>query len=292
MSGRILVVEESRRVVTALRRALEPAGFRVDAAAPAAAIEAHDPERHVAAIVRALPGAGETIAALREADPSLAVVALFEDDAEADAGASALGADGVLVGPLRAAAVVTAACRMAARMREQSRRIAELAAPVASRDLDFLKRMLFVEVKRSRRYHTPIALALVGIDGWPAPAARLGARARARLLADVLATLSSSVREIDIAVPFADDRFVVLMPHTDGPGGLEVSRRLCARIREGSLSARLTASVGVAAHAGDGPVSFSALVKRAADALERARRGGGDRAEGEAAGGPKRAVRR
>jgi len=292
MSGRILVVEESRPVVAALRRALEPAGFGVDAATPAGAVEAHDPERHVAAVVRALPGAGQIIAALREADPSLAVVALFEDEAEADAGATALGADGVLVGPLRAAAVVAGACRMAARMREQSRRIEELAAPAASRDLDFLKRMLFAEVKRSRRYKTPIALALVGIDGWPEPVARLGARDRSRLLADVLATLSASVREIDIAVPFADDRFVVLMPHTDGAGGLEVSRRLCARIREGSLSVRLTASAGVAAHGGDGPVSFSALVKRAAEALERARRGGGDRAEAEAPGGPEGAVPR
>jgi diguanylate cyclase (GGDEF)-like protein len=292
MSGRVLVVEESRRVVTALRRALQSAGYEVDAAAPPGAARAHDPERHVAAIVRALPGAERTIAALREADPSLAVVALFEDEAEADAGASALGADGVLVGPLRAAAVVAAACRMAARMREQSRRIAELAGPAASRDLDFLKRMLFVEVKRSRRYHTPIALALVGIDGWPAPAARLGARARGRLLGDLLATLAASVREIDVAVPFAADRFVVLMPHTDGQGGLEVSRRLCKRIREATLSVRLTASVGVAAHGGDGPVSFSALVKRAAEALERARGQGGDRAEGESPPAPRPAERR
>ena len=42
---------------------------------------------------------------------------------------------------------------------------------------------------------------------------------------------------------------------------------------------RLTASVGVATHGGDGTVSFGGLVKRASDALGRARAAGGDRAE-------------
>lgn len=78
MPGRVLGVEASRRAVAALRRALEPAGFEVDATGPAGAAEAHDPEEHLAAIVRALAGAERT---LRGADPALAV--LFEDEVEA-----------------------------------------------------------------------------------------------------------------------------------------------------------------------------------------------------------------
>jgi diguanylate cyclase (GGDEF)-like protein len=267
MPGRILVVEDSRPVVTALRRGAEAAGFRVD----------------VAAIVRAGPGAAEVIAALRRADPALAVVGLFEDEAEADAGA--IGADAVLVGPLSSRGVIASACALAARLRAQARRIADLeaapAAPSPSRELDFLKRLLFVEVRRSRRYRYPIALALVALDFWPVAAARMGARARARFLAGVLGTVSAAVRDIDVAVPFTEDRFVVLMPHTGAEGGLRASRRLCARIRERTGAPRVTASVGVAAHDGDGPVSFSSLVKRAGDALARARAAGGDRADGD-----------
>jgi two-component system cell cycle response regulator len=73
----------------------------------------------------------------------------------------------------------------------------------------------------------------------------------------------------------------VLMPHTDAEGALAVSRRLCQRVRERGGTAPVSASVGVAAHEGDGSVSFSALVQRATAALARAREAGGDRVEGD-----------
>ncbi len=283
MAGRILVVEESKPVLAALRRALEGAGFRVDAAAPAEAPGRLDPSRHVAAIVRAAPGADLLAAALRRADPTLPVIALFGDEDEAQGYEGAFEADGVLVGPLCAPAVVASTCRMAARLRSQARRIAALerARPLegAGRDLEFLKRLLFVEVKRSSRYRYPVALALVAIDGWEDLTAKVRARGRARLMASVLAAVSGAVRDIDVAVPFTGDRLVVLMPHTRGDGALQVCRRLCARVREGAVKPRLTISVGVAAHEADGTVSFSMLVRRASEALARARAAGGDRAE-------------
>lgn len=289
MSGRILVVEESRPVVAALRKALEAAGFRVDASSFASAADKHDPDRHVTAVVRAATGARQVVAALRRGDRALAVVALFEDEADADP--ASIGADVALVGPLSAPAAVASVCALAARAREQARRISDLErreAPPADRDLDFLKRLLFFEVRRSRRYRFPVALALVAIDGWPEAAARLGGRARARILGDLLATLAAAVRDIDVAVAFTEDRFVVLMPHTDAEGALAVSRRLCQRVRERGGTAPVSASVGVAAHEGDGPVSFSALVQRATAALARAREAGGDRVEGDL---PRRRVR-
>jgi diguanylate cyclase (GGDEF)-like protein len=258
----------------------------VDAVPPAAAAERHDPEEHAVAIVRAAPGARALVETLRVRDPDLAVVALLEEDVP---GAAAdVGADAALVGPLHAPTAIASTCRLAARVRAQARRIAELERELAARSggpdraLDFLKRLLLVEVRRSRRHGTPLALALVALDGWPGSAARLGARARARLLADVLATVTAAVRDIDVAVPLADGRFVVLMPHTRAEGARKVANRLCAHVRERGGAARLTASVGLAAHPGDGPVSFSALVRRASEALARAQRDGGDRAEEEA----------
>ena len=289
MPGRILVVEESRPVVASLRRALEPLGFRLDAVTPAVAAGRLDPDRHEVAIVRAGPGAAALVASLREAAPALSVVVLFEEEGSQQR-AEALGADGFLVGPLSPTAVAST-CAMAGRLHGRGRRVAELEAALAAappaapadRELDFLKRMMFAEVKRSRRYRYPIALALVAVDGWPDVAAKLGARARARLLGEVLALLSGAVRDIDVAVPFAQERFVVLMPHTPADGAMKVSRRLCARVREREGTPRLTASVGVASHDGEGPVSFSTLVRRASEALSRARSGGGDRPEAEAA---------
>jgi len=283
MSRRILVAEDSNPILTTLRRDLEPAGFEVEAVAPAEVARALEPGRYLAAIVRGAGAGGEAVKALRAADNLMPVIALFLDEEEAAAQPDALGADGVLVGPLTAPGVV-GICRMAERLREAAQRAAELEVLAAQKarsgsDLEFLKKLLLIEVKRSKRYGYPLSLALLSVDGWAEIAPRLGGRRRTELLGEVLAVLSASLRDIDLAVPFAEERFVVLMPHTKADGGLQVARRLCARIRDHGGAVRITASLGVAGHDGVGTVSFGGLVKRAAEALTRARLAGGDRAE-------------
>lgn len=282
MAGRILVAVESRPVVQALRRDLEPAGFAMDAVAPADAAQRLDPSRHVAAVVRAAPGAEAVVAALKAADPHLSVLALFFDEEEAEGFPGGLGADGVLVGPLTAPQVA-GTCALAARLTAAQRRLqaAERARPLTAsgdHDLAFLKRLLFVEVKRSKRYGIPLSLALVSVDGWEALAAQVGPRMRAALLSELTGVVSGAVRDIDIAVPFSEERLVVLMPHTPSPGGLQVARRICNRVRERATAIPVTVSVGLSSHEGQGTVSFGSLVKRAAEALASARAAGGDRA--------------
>ena len=275
---------DSKPVVSALRRDLEPAGFPMDAVTPADAAVRLDPARHVAAVVRAAKGAEKVVAALKAVDPHLTVLALFFDEEEAEGFPGALGADGVLVGPLTAPQVA-GTCALAARLTAASRRLqtAERARPLTAsgeHDLGFLKRLIFVEVKRSKRYGIPLSLALVSVDGWEELAAQVGPRARAALLAELTGLVYGAVRDIDIAVPFSEERLVVLMPHTGSVGGLQVARRICNRVRERAAASPLTVSVGVASHEGQGTVSFGSLVKRAGEALGVARAAGGDRAVG------------
>jgi diguanylate cyclase (GGDEF)-like protein len=283
MAGRILVAVDSRPVVNALRRDLVPAGFTVDAVLPAEAPARLVPDGHGAAIVRAGQGADTTVALLKQVDPTLTVLALFFDDEEAQAHPGGLGADGVLVGPLTAPQVA-GTCALAVRLTTAARQLAASRVrpptPSGEKDLGFLKRLLFVEVKRSRRYGTPLSLALVAVDGWEGLAAQVGPRARAALLGELTGVVSEAVRDIDVTVPFSEDRLVVLMPHTPSAGGLQVARRLCTRVRERASSIPVTVSVGVASHGGQGTVSFGTLMRRAARVLERARADGGDRAEG------------
>ncbi|HUL59597.1 MAG TPA: diguanylate cyclase [Anaeromyxobacteraceae bacterium] len=284
MPGRILVVEQSRPVLAVLRRDLLAAGYEIEVATAATAATKVEQGRHAAVVVRAAAGAEEVVQALRDADPLLPIIGLFGDEEEHAAHAAALGADATLVGPLCAPAMVASTCRLAERVGEQARRIADLErtrppGPGAASELEFLKRLLFVEVKRSRRHKYPIALALVSLDRWDEFAAGLAAAARARLMGELLGVVTSAVRDIDVAVPFTEDRLLVLMPHTKNDGGLQVGRRLCARVRERVGAPAETVSVGVAAHHGEGPLSFSSLVRRASEALGRARTAGGDRAE-------------
>ncbi len=284
MAGRILVAVDSKPVVSALRRDLEPAGFAMDAVLPVDAAVRLDPARHVAAVVRAAPGADAVVAALKAIDPHLSVLALFFDEEEAEGYPGGLGADGVLVGPLTAPQVA-GTCALAARLTAAQRRLhtAERARPLTSsgeHDLAFLKRLLFVEVKRSKRYGIPLSLALVSVDGWDRLAAQIGPRARAALLAELTGLVSGAVRDIDIVVPFSEERLVVLMPHTPSAGGLHVAQRICTRVGARATSIPVAVSAGVASHEGQGTVSFGSLVKRAAEALASARAAGGDRAVG------------
>lgn len=284
MSGRVLVAVESKPVVSALRRDLEPAGFGMDAVLPSDAAARLDTARHVVAVVRAAPGADVVVASLKAVDPSLTVLALFFDEEEAEGYPGALGADGLLVGPLTAPQVA-GTCALGARLTAAARKLAapergRSLTPSGDHDLAFLKRLLFTEVKRSKRYGIPLSLALVSVDQWDAVAGQLGAHARAALLGELTGLVAGAVRDIDIAVPFSEERLVVLMPHTASAGGLQVSRRLCNRVRERATSFPVTVSVGVASHEGQGTVSFGSLVKRAAEALANARSAGGDRAVG------------
>ncbi len=284
MPRRILLADQSKEVVAAIARGVGNAGFELDAVAPELAQAWIEPGSHVAALVRAADAALAS-ASLRAVDPLLPVVALAVDEDEAATLSDRAVADAVLVGPFEPS-TIAGVCGIAERLREASERAADLEARLkgarasATNDLDFLKRLLFVEVRRSRRYGYPLALAVVSVDAWSELTPLLTATKRTALLAELLGAVTGALRDIDVALPFSQERLVVLMPHTKAEGAMRVARRLCARIRERTGRPSVTASVGVATHDGDGTVSFGALVKRAVEALARARAAGGDRAEG------------
>ncbi|QDE99118.1 diguanylate cyclase [Myxococcus xanthus] len=162
----------------------------------------------------------------------------------------------------------------------------DLAAVGSSPDFEFLKRLMLMEVKRSRRYRYPIAVLLVDIDKFAEKAAPLAPAARKLALAEALGLLVSGVRDIDVAVPFADSRFVVFLPHTPRSGALVVGQRLRELIKSLTAFEGASASVGVAVSEpppGRGPVagalaqvSFGGLLKEAGEALRRAQAAGGD----------------
>ncbi|HEU4382504.1 MAG TPA: diguanylate cyclase [Anaeromyxobacteraceae bacterium] len=281
MAQRVLIVEPSKVVAQALRRHLERGGFKVDLALPGQAVSQLQPGHHAVAFLRPEAAGGTGLVEwLKAADPLLPVVLVYEDEEEA--AGEALVADAVLVGPL-AGPVVVSCARAMARLRAQARRLADLERGGArwrgAADHDFLKKLLLMEVRRSRRYRYPIALALVEVDRWKEVSAGFDQGARAGLLADLLGVITRAVRDVDLALLYSEDRFLVFMPHTDAESGLHVATRLASRVRKHQGPAPVTVSVGVAAYEGEGTVSFSTLTRAASDAMGRAKAAGGDRAE-------------
>jgi diguanylate cyclase (GGDEF)-like protein len=146
------------------------------------------------------------------------------------------------------------------------------------------KEVLFVEVKRARRYGFPISVAMIAFDPLPGSAGLAG-DLRERLHGGLALAIRRSLRDTDYPVQYTPDRVVVLMPHTDLQGALVVSRRICERVSRASLAhgdqvVRPTISVGVST--GTTRVrepSFADMAQKALEAMDRAMRAGGSRVE-------------
>lgn len=279
MAHRILLLDGSPPVVAAIRRYLKGTEMELQVASPGGRLEGVDlGQMSVAAVRPSTPEGRAAFEAMRTADPSLPVVLLLDEEDETG---GRLPADGTLVAPMTRAAVI-GLFRALARLRVETEQVRTLtrklaANPTAPPDYEFFKKLLLVEVKRSRRYHYPVSLALLAVDGWAERATRLAEALRSALLGEVLALVASGVRDIDLPLLYDAERILVFMPHTDALGARTAADRLVKRAR--AHPGGLTASVGVASFDGEGTMSFAALVRGAADALLLAQSKGGDRAE-------------
>ncbi|AKJ01904.1 diguanylate cyclase (GGDEF)-like protein [Archangium gephyra] len=298
----ILVAEPSASVAGALRKFLENAGHEVTVAS-----EVRDALERVRELAPALVLAsvtesfdGETLCRqVKEEAPTIPVLLLYlPEEEQPEARASAAGAEACLVGPLKRATVVSCVSLMMqlAQARETvsvvrtEMQLMQHQGPrrepsSSGADLEFLKRLLFMEVKRSRRYRYPISYLLLEPDRYAERIATLPAAQRTSALAEVLRRLSEALRDIDVAVPFAEGRFIVFLPYTPHEGAMVVAERLRQRVKEVESVPGLTASMGLAvfepsAQKGQAQVSFGSLMKEAGDALRRAQAAGGDRVEG------------
>jgi diguanylate cyclase (GGDEF)-like protein len=143
------------------------------------------------------------------------------------------------------------------------------------------KEVLFVEVKRARRYGFPLSLALVGFD--PLEKA-VTPDLRAQLMGGLALAIRRSLRDTDFPVQYSPDRVVLLMPHTDLQGALVVSRRIVERVAKATLASgeevlRPTISVGVASGSPRREYAFNDLTRHAQASLEGALAKGGNRVE-------------
>jgi diguanylate cyclase (GGDEF)-like protein len=140
------------------------------------------------------------------------------------------------------------------------------------------------EVKRARRYRTPLTCVMADMDHLKPVNDSLGHAAGDRAIAAVAAVIRGELRETDFGARYGGDEFVLLLPHTSGDDGRILAERICARLRETVLEASgrgvpLGASFGVACLAHDAPEAAEALVRSADAALYRAKHAGRGRVE-------------
>jgi diguanylate cyclase (GGDEF)-like protein len=147
-------------------------------------------------------------------------------------------------------------------------------------NLRALRARIEEEVKRARRYHTPLTCVMADMDQLKPINDELGHAAGDRAIAAVAAVIREELRETDFGARYGGDEFVLLLPHTAADEGRVFAERVCTRLHETVLEVSgrriaLGASFGVACLVDDLREDATEVLVRAADAaLYAAKRSG------------------
>jgi diguanylate cyclase (GGDEF)-like protein/putative nucleotidyltransferase with HDIG domain len=165
-------------------------------------------------------------------------------------------------------------------------RIAELESRLASQvsrdpladsllNLRAFRTQLEMDVLRAKRYHRPLSVALLDIDGFRQVNLRHGYARGDEVLVSVAEVISESTRVHDLACRMGADEFALLLPETGSAAAMQAAERLLLEfedLRAGPLRG-ISVSIGIAAL--ESKESPERLLASAGEALEQARAGGG-----------------
>jgi diguanylate cyclase (GGDEF)-like protein len=140
---------------------------------------------------------------------------------------------------------------------------------------------LHAEAARAERLETPLSVVLADLDGFKDVNDMHGHAVGDAVLRVFAEVLRETLRESDVAGRWGGEEFLLLLPGADEEGAAQLAERvrvaLAARSVPGVPGLRVTASFGVAEHAG--ATTTEQLVAAADSALYRAKRAGKDRVE-------------
>jgi len=134
------------------------------------------------------------------------------------------------------------------------------------------------EWQRCKRYGEDAALLLIDADNFKAINDLHGHLCGDKLLVAVARAVRATLRTTDLMARFGGEELVILLPHTDPLGALDVAERIRERVAGGRLDwhgekVGITVSVGVASYGGDDR-TLDALVHDADLALYTAKKAG------------------
>lgn len=146
---------------------------------------------------------------------------------------------------------------------------------------DVFKQMIVLEVKRAKRYGYPLSILLLAFDNFHKVGGWLTPEQRRALYKHLRREVTECIRDIDIPLLFAEEKVLVVMPHTDLSGAAVVADRIRDRISAikppGSLAElRLSVSLSVASTESAEMRTFGTLIREAMRGLKEAEFKGGD----------------
>ncbi|HVM27507.1 MAG TPA: sensor domain-containing diguanylate cyclase, partial [Mycobacteriales bacterium] len=136
------------------------------------------------------------------------------------------------------------------------------------------------EVERAARYGRPVGLLLLDVDHFKDVNDTYGHQRGDAVLAELAGRVAAQVRDVDTVARYGGEELVVVLPETGAEGAELTAERIRCAVRDrpfadGGLPVAVTVSLGVAVHE-PGRETADALVRRADEALYRAKRAGRD----------------
>jgi diguanylate cyclase (GGDEF)-like protein len=172
-------------------------------------------------------------------------------------------------------------CAVPAIERARLRRLALTDEATLAYNRRYMLPRLEEEMRKARDQIQPLSLLLFRPDRFDEINERHGIEAGDRLLKTMVNRVRTNIRLRDVLVRRAGVSFALIMPDTTTPAAQRVAERIRTGVAErplplaADLSARTTLSVGVLTW--NGRDGAEGLEQRAAEAMEQARAGGGDR---------------
>nr|WP_301003541.1 GGDEF domain-containing protein [Arsukibacterium sp.] len=139
--------------------------------------------------------------------------------------------------------------------------------------------ILSQEIARSIRHQSPFSVILADLDFFKSINDNFGHMAGDQVLMSFAGIMLQHCRELDVAGRWGGEEFLIICPHTDISGAKLLAERIRAAVAEFEFAhgKQLTVSLGVASFIRDDDANT--ILKRADDALYRAKGKGRNRVE-------------
>jgi diguanylate cyclase (GGDEF)-like protein len=176
-------------------------------------------------------------------------------------------------------AMVLANVTAEVQLREELRSRAETDSLTGIANRRRFDQTLNIECARFTRGHAPFSLLMIDLDYFKAVNDRYGHAAGDEVLQNVARILLVTLRSTDLVARYGGEEFAVLLTETRIDGAMVIAERIRAAVEERALDVEgneitLTLSIGVTSHRGDESEAAEGLLKRADEALYRAKAGG------------------
>lgn len=148
--------------------------------------------------------------------------------------------------------------------------------------LSQIMHLMRVEFSRAQRYKYELHCMSISVDRLTSLRDLYGYESKETILEQVVTLMQAQTRSCDFLGRLADDRLLLIVPHTGGEGTEALAGRLLTAVRglqfdgEGK-SIQISLSIGSAHNSGGRTLFFDAMLQAAEAAMEEAHAGGGDR---------------